>query len=80
MKSDKLYILCIDQKKLLSKTDPHRLLLNSSDKINLKRWDEYIYIAFTTEIYIYIYIYKTYKNNNNKKLKISAPSWYKKSE
>ena len=32
---------------MLDKHDPHRLLLNLSDKINLKRSDKYVALAFT---------------------------------
>ena len=48
-----------------SKTSvPHRLLLNLTDKINLKRSDKYVALSN-------ISIYETWK----KKIKISAPTW-----
>ena len=53
-----------------SKTfDSQRLLLNLSDKINLKRIDKYVNLSFTIQRKN---IKKLYKNN---KLKISAPTW-----
>ena len=49
-----------------SKTsDPHRLLLNLSDKINLKRSDEYVALSNVNN-------YRTWKNIKNNK---SAPAW-----
>ena len=57
-----------------SKTsDPHRLLLNLTDKIDLRRKDKYIALS-NLSIYYYTWknIKKSYKNN---KFKISAPTW-----
>ena len=56
-----------------SKTyDPHRLLFNLPDKINLKRSDKYVALSNLN-------IYYTWKNikkpNKNNKFKISAPTW-----
>ena len=56
-----------------SKTsDPHRLLLNLKDKIDLRRKDKYIALSNLS-------IYYTWKNikisYNNDKFKISAPAW-----
>ena len=55
-----------------SKTsDPHRLLLNLKDKINLKRSDEYVALSN-------ISIYCTWKNIKviqNNKFEASAPTW-----
>ena len=52
-------------------SDPHRLLLNLVDKINLKRSDKYVAISNLS-------IYDTWKNikksYNNNKFKISAPT------
>ena len=54
-----------------SKTsDPHRLLLNLSNKINLKRRDNYV--ALSNIYYTWKNIKKSYKNNE---FKISAPTW-----
>ena len=54
-----------------SKTsDPHRLLLNLSDKINLKRGDKYVALSNLSIYYTYKNIKKSYKNNE---FKISAP-------
>ena len=55
-----------------SKTsDPHRLLVNLSDKINLKRSDKYIALS---NLSIY-YTWKNIKNSyNNNKFKVSAPA------
>ena len=54
-----------------SKTsDSHRLLLNFSDKINLKRSDKYIALSNLSIFCTWQNIIKSYKNN---KFKISAP-------
>ena len=56
-----------------SKTsDPHRLLLNLSDKINLKRSDKYVALSNLSIYYTWKNIKKSYKNN---KFKTSAPTW-----
>ena len=56
-----------------SKTsDPHRLLLNLTDKIDLRRKDEYIALSNFSFYYIWKNIKKTCKSN---KFKISAPTW-----
>ena len=56
-----------------SKTyDPHILLLNLSDKTNLKRGDKYVAFSKPSIYYTWINIKKSYKNN---KFKISAPTW-----
>ena len=56
-----------------SKTsDTHRLLLNLSDKIKLKRSDKYVALSNHSIYYTWKNIKKLYKNN---KLKISAPTW-----
>ena len=56
-----------------SKTsDPHRLLLNLTDKVNLRRKDKYIPLSSLSIYYIWGNIEKSYKNN---KFKISAPTW-----
>ena len=61
-----------------SKTsDPHRLLLNLADKINLKRSDRYVALSNLNIYYIWKNIKKSYKNN---KLKISAPTWHEEFE
>ena len=55
-----------------SKTsDPHRLLLNLSDKINLKRSDKYVALSNLSIYYAWKNIKRSYKNT---KLKISAPT------
>ena len=54
-----------------SKTpDPHRLLLNLLDKINLKESDKYVALSSLSIYYTWENIKKLYKNN---KFKISAP-------
>ena len=54
-----------------SKTpDPHRLLLNLLDKINLKGSDKYVALSSLSIYYTWENIKKLYKNN---KFKISAP-------
>ena len=56
-----------------SKTsDPPRLLLNLSDKINLKRSDKYVASSNLSIHHIWKNIKKSCKNN---KFKISAPTW-----
>ena len=56
--------------------DSRRLLLNLSDKLNLKRYDKYVLLNLT--------IYHTWKNIKksfkNDKSKISAPTWNEKFE
>ena len=47
-----------------SKTcDPHRLLLKLSDKINLKRSDNYVALSNLSIYYIWKNTKKSYKNN-----------------
>ena len=53
-------------------TNPHRLLLNRSDEINLKRSDKYVALSNLSIYYTWKSIKKSYKNNN---CKISAPTW-----
>ena len=61
-----------------SKTsDPHRLLLSLSDKINLKRSDKYVVLSNLSIYYACKNIKKPYNNN---KFKISAPTWNKEFE
>ena len=55
-----------------SKTsDPHRLLLNLSDKINLKRSDKYVALSNLSIYCTWKNIKKSYKTN---KFKISVPT------
>ena len=51
---------------------PHRLLLNITDKINLKRSDKYFALLNLSIYYKWKNIKKSYKNNE---FKISAPTW-----
>ena len=56
-----------------SKTfDPHRLLLDLSDKMNLKRKNKYIASSVFSIYCTWKNIKKSYKNN---RFKISAPTW-----
>ena len=56
-----------------SKTsDPHILLINVTDKINLKKSDKYVALSNLSIYYIWKNIKKSYKNN---KFKISALTW-----
>ena len=55
-------------------SDSHRLLLNLSDKINLKRSDKYVSVSNLSIYYTWKTIKKSYKNN---KFKISATAWNK---
>ena len=52
-------------------SDSYRLLLNLSDKINLKRGDKYVVLSNLSIYYKWTNIKKSYKNN---KFKISAPT------
>ena len=53
-------------------SDPHRLLLNLSDKINLKRSDKYVALSKLRIYYTQKNIKKSCKNS---KFKISGPTW-----
>ena len=56
-----------------SKTyDRHRLLLNLTDKISLKRSDKYVALS---NLSIYGTLENVKKSYNNNKFKISAPTW-----
>ena len=56
-----------------SKTsNPHRLLLNLLDKIQLKRSDKYVALSNISIYYTWKNIKKSYKNNE---FKLSAPTW-----
>ena len=56
-----------------SKTsDPHRLLLNLTGKIDLKRKDKFIALSNLSIYYTWKNIKKSNKNN---KFKISVPTW-----
>ena len=56
-----------------SKTsDPHRLLLNLSDKIILKKSNKYVPLSNLSIYYTWKNIKMLYKND---KFKISAPTW-----
>ena len=58
-----------------SKTsDPHRLLLNLTDKIDLRRKDKYVALSILSIYYAQKDIKKSDKNN---RFKISAPTWDK---
>ena len=61
-----------------SKTsDPHRLLFNLSDKINLERSDRYVALPNLSIYYTWKNIKKSCKN---KKFKVSALTWNEKFE
>ena len=53
-------------------SDPHRLLLNLTDKIDLRRKDKYIALSNLSIYDIWKNIKKSYKNN---KFTIPAPTW-----
>ena len=53
-------------------SDSDRLLLNLSDKINLKRKDSYVALSNLSIYYTWKNIKKSFKKN---KLKILAPTW-----
>ena len=52
-------------------SDPYRLLLSLTDKINLKRSDKYVVLSNLSIYYTWKNIKKSYKNN---KFQISAPT------
>ena len=56
-------------------SDLLRILLNLSDKINLKRSDKYVALSSLSIYYAWKNIKKSYKNNE---FKISAPTWNQK--
>ena len=47
-------------------SDPHRLLLNLSDKINLKRSAKYVVLSHISIYYKWKKLKKSYKNNKLK--------------
>ena len=53
-------------------SDLQRLLINLTDKINLKRSDKYVALSSLSMYYTWKKIKKSYMNN---KFKISAPTW-----
>ena len=55
----------------------HRLLLDLTDKIDLRRKDKYIDLSNISIYYAWKNIKQSYKNN---KFKISAPTWKKEFE
>ena len=58
-------------------SDPQRLLLNLTDKIDLRRKNEYIALSNLSTYYAWKNLKKSYKNN---KFKISAAAWNKEFE
>ena len=52
-------------------SNPHRLLINVSDKINLNRRERHVVLSNLSTYYIWKSITKSYKNNE---FKISAPT------
>ena len=52
-------------------SNPHRLLLNLTYKISLKRSDKYVALSNLSIYYTWKKVIKSYKNN---KFKISAPT------
>ena len=53
-------------------SNPHRLLLNLTDKINFKRSDKYVALSNLSIYYTWRNMKKSYKNN---KFEMSAPTW-----
>ena len=53
-------------------SNPHRILLNLTDKIDLRGKDKHIALSNLSIYYKWKNIKKSYKNN---KFKISAPRW-----
>ena len=60
-------------------SDPHGLLQNIADKVNLKRSDKYIALSNFRIYYTWKNTKKSYNNKSNK-FKISAPTWNEKFE
>ena len=58
-------------------SDPHRLLLNLSNKINLKRSDKCVGLSNLSIYYTWKNIKKPYENNE---FKTTAPRWNEKFE
>ena len=52
--------------------DPHRLLPNLTDKVDIRRKDKYIALSNLSIYYTWKNVKKSYKNN---KFKILAPTW-----
>ena len=81
MNSIKLYDKVIDTIFMNSEnsqtSNPHRLLFNLSDKIDLKRSDKYVALSNPRIYYTWKNIKKSHKNN---KFKVSAPTWNDKFE
>ena len=68
---DIIFLLLMNSKN--SKTsDPHKLLLNLTDKIHLGRSDIYVALSNLNIYYTWENRKTSYKNN---KFKISAPTW-----
>ena len=53
-------------------SDPHRILLSLTDRIDLRRKDKYIVLSNLSIYYTWKNIQKSFRNN---KFKISAPTW-----
>ena len=58
--------------KTREKSDPHRLLLNVTDKIDIRRNEKYIALSNLSIYYTCKNIKKSFKNN---KFKMSALTW-----
>ena len=58
-------------------SEPHKLLLNLPDKINLNRNDKYVALSNFSIYYTWKNVEGSYENN---KFKISAPTWNDKFE
>ena len=58
--------------KTSEKSDPHRLLLNVTDKIDIRRNEKYIALSNLSIYYTCKNIKKSFKNN---KFKMSALTW-----
>ena len=50
-------------------SDPYRLLFNLTDKINLKRSDEYVALSNLSIYYTWKYIKRSYKNKLQHRMK-----------
>ena len=55
-------------------SDPHRLLLNLTDKIDLRIKDKYVALSYPSVYYTWMNVKKSTINKNNK-FEIPAPTW-----
>ena len=64
--------LCFTNSKSIETSDPHTLLLNLTDKMNLNRSDKFVALSNLSIYDVWKNIQNSHKNN---KSKISAATW-----